>query len=130
MNRNSHIRSLALVIILACTGGYGCAAQTEPTDVQKNEPRPRAHLVGVDSRGENDGPIVSSLHSLDNRSNPLPSLGENLGPRPEPWMNPGEDSSGPRPEPWHGTPDPEEGSGSSSGGTSSSSSGGPNNPNQ
>ena len=130
MNRNSHIRSLALAIAFAAlaAGGIGCAGQSTDQGDVSNDPSRKAHLVGLQGTSE-DGPVRNVEHSLDTSHTPVhPATGTNLGPRPEPWMD-GDDSSGPRPEPWSSDTDedskgtnnpPSGGSGTSSGSSSSS----------
>ena len=143
MNRINSIRNLALAIVLtglSLVGGAGCAGETADQDVLIGDLNSRgSYFVSAD--GDDDPSTNNGGHALDNRR-PLvhPNAGNNLGPRPEPWMSSDGEANGPRPEPWapNGTPDDSSGSSSgppsngssSSGGTSTSSSGGtPGNPN-
>lgn len=141
MNRIISIRNLALAIALASlslAAGAGCAVQTTGDDdvLTSDQTARRAHYVAAP--GSDDGTATAVEQSLDT-GGPLihPNSGNNLGPRPEPWMSDGE-ANGPRPEPWAQQGDSDDSSGSaptppsggtSGGGTSSSSGGNPGNPN-
>lgn len=141
MNRINSIRHLALAIALAglsLVGGTGCAGEATDQDVLTGDESSRkAHYVSAQGSEDETSAIVE--HSLDTRR-PLvhPNSGNNLGPRPEPWMSDGE-ANGPRPEPWAQQGDSTDSSGSSgsssppsggtNGGTTTSSGGAPGNPN-
>lgn len=129
MNRNNSIRNLALAISLAGLSLFtsvGCVAEATDQDVLTGEESVRkAHYVGAADTDEDSTEPYGEPYAT---KRPLvhPNNGNNLGPRPEPWMSDGE-ANGPRPEPWAQQGEPEDSSGSSS--SSSSSSGGtPGNP--
>lgn len=126
MNRNSSIRNLGLAIALSALALGGCAAQSATDQDLSNEPARRAHMVGKQGANEEgrEGVLMNVEHALiDTSHSPVhPATGANLGPRPEPWMDEGDDSNGPRPEPWNtdsdddnGSPPPSGSSGSGAG---------------
>ena len=101
MNRINSIRNLALAGVLGAFGTMGCLGQTsDSTDSQESDLNRKSHFVGYQGNDDGKTAVVEHQLAIDHSSIHPSTAQQHEGPRPEPWMDLG-DQNGPRPEPWH-----------------------------